>query len=332
MRQAALERSPLVARALAAARPGGPARRARRDRSRGTVGGSVAHADPNAELPVALAALDARFHVRSARGERVIEELFTGPLETALEPGELLTAIEVPPLPPRAPHGVRRVRAARTAASPTPASPSSARPGTQRSRCSAPARVPIRAAKAEEALREGAAREAAELAARRIDDPHRRALVAALAREAIARREGHGAHQRRPARRRGRAAHARSRDFIRDAGLTGTKVGCEHGVCGACTVQLDGEPVRSCLMLAVQADGSDVRTIEGLDDEPHPLQAAFHEHHALQCGFCTAGILMTLDAYLREHPEPTEARDRARRSPATSAAARAIGHGRACRR
>jgi carbon-monoxide dehydrogenase small subunit len=99
-------------------------------------------------------------------------------------------------------------------------------------------------------------------------------------------------------------------DFIRHhANLTGTKVGCEHGVCGACTVQLDGEPVRSCLMLAVQADGRYIRTIEGLaaDDAPlHPLQQAFHEHHALQCGFCTAGILMTLDAFLREHPEPTE--------------------------
>jgi aerobic-type carbon monoxide dehydrogenase small subunit (CoxS/CutS family) len=99
-------------------------------------------------------------------------------------------------------------------------------------------------------------------------------------------------------------------DFIRHhAGLTGTKVGCEHGVCGACTVQLDGEPVRSCLMLAIQAHGRQIRTIEGLttDEAPlHPLQQAFHEHHALQCGFCTAGILMTLDAFLREHPEPTE--------------------------
>ena len=94
-------------------------------------------------------------------------------------------------------------------------------------------------------------------------------------------------------------------DFIRhDAGLTGTKVGCEHGVCGACTVQLDGEPVRSCLTLAIQAHERTVRTIEGLED--HPLQAAFHAHHALQCGFCTAGILMTLDAHLREHPHSTE--------------------------
>jgi aerobic-type carbon monoxide dehydrogenase small subunit (CoxS/CutS family) len=99
-------------------------------------------------------------------------------------------------------------------------------------------------------------------------------------------------------------------DFIRhEAGLTGTKVGCEHGVCGACTVQLDGEPVRSCLMLAVQADGRALRTIEDLegpDRELHPLQRAFQEEHALQCGFCTAGILMTLDAFLREHPQPEE--------------------------
>jgi aerobic-type carbon monoxide dehydrogenase small subunit (CoxS/CutS family) len=93
-------------------------------------------------------------------------------------------------------------------------------------------------------------------------------------------------------------------DFIRDRGLTGTKVGCESGVCGACTVQLDGEPVRSCLTLAVQAEGREVRTIEGL--EPGPLEQAFREHHAIQCGFCTAGILLTMDAYLREHPDPSE--------------------------
>jgi aerobic-type carbon monoxide dehydrogenase small subunit (CoxS/CutS family) len=88
-------------------------------------------------------------------------------------------------------------------------------------------------------------------------------------------------------------------DFIRnEARLTGTHVGCEHGVCGACTVQLDGRPVRSCLMLAVQADGRSVRTVEGLaapGGELHPLQQAFHETHALQCGFCTPGFLMTLE-------------------------------------
>jgi aerobic-type carbon monoxide dehydrogenase small subunit (CoxS/CutS family) len=98
-------------------------------------------------------------------------------------------------------------------------------------------------------------------------------------------------------------------DFIRhDVGLTGTKVGCEHGVCGACTVQLDGEPVRSCLMLAVQARGRSLRTIEALGEHAeHPLQRAFHERHALQCGFCTAGFLMSLEPFLREHPQPTEA-------------------------
>jgi aerobic-type carbon monoxide dehydrogenase small subunit (CoxS/CutS family) len=95
-------------------------------------------------------------------------------------------------------------------------------------------------------------------------------------------------------------------DFVRHgAGLTGTKVGCEQGVCGACTVQLDGEPVRSCLMLAVQANGRSLRTIEGLGAD-HPLARAFSEKHALQCGFCTAGFLMSLEAFLRGHPEPDE--------------------------
>ena len=93
-------------------------------------------------------------------------------------------------------------------------------------------------------------------------------------------------------------------DFIRhEAGLTGTKVGGEHGVCGACTVQVDGEAVRSCLMLAVQARGRAVRTIEAL---AHPLQPAFNETHALQCGFCTPGMLMTSRALLDENPHPTD--------------------------
>jgi aerobic-type carbon monoxide dehydrogenase small subunit (CoxS/CutS family) len=98
-------------------------------------------------------------------------------------------------------------------------------------------------------------------------------------------------------------------DFIRhQAGLHGTRVGCEHGVCGACTVQLDGEPIRSCLMLAVQASGRAVRTVEGLapDGELHPLQRAFQEKHALQCGFCTSGFLMSLEPFLRDHAEPGE--------------------------
>jgi aerobic-type carbon monoxide dehydrogenase small subunit (CoxS/CutS family) len=97
-------------------------------------------------------------------------------------------------------------------------------------------------------------------------------------------------------------------DWIRAEGLTGTNVGCEHGVCGACTVQLDEEPVRSCLMLAVQADGRSVRTVEALaeGDDLHPLQRSFQETHALQCGFCTPGFLMSLDVFLRRCPDPDD--------------------------
>jgi aerobic-type carbon monoxide dehydrogenase small subunit (CoxS/CutS family) len=93
-------------------------------------------------------------------------------------------------------------------------------------------------------------------------------------------------------------------DFIRhEAGLTGTHVGCEHGVCGACTVQMDGQPVRSCLTLAVQAEGHSLTTVESLAEEDgtlHPLQQAFHETHGLQCGFCTPGFLMSLEPLLGE--------------------------------
>jgi carbon-monoxide dehydrogenase small subunit len=98
-------------------------------------------------------------------------------------------------------------------------------------------------------------------------------------------------------------------DHLRhDLGLTGTHVGCEHGVCGCCTVLLDGAPVRSCLMLAVQAEGHDVTTIEGLarDGGPlHPVQQAFHECHGLQCGFCTPGFVMSVVGLLQQHPDPT---------------------------
>jgi carbon-monoxide dehydrogenase small subunit len=94
-----------------------------------------------------------------------------------------------------------------------------------------------------------------------------------------------------------------------DCGLTGTHLGCEHGVCGACTVLVDGQPVRACLMLAVQAEGSTVRTVEGLapDDETlHPVQQAFWENHGLQCGFCTPGFLVLAAGYLEEHPDADE--------------------------
>jgi aerobic-type carbon monoxide dehydrogenase small subunit (CoxS/CutS family) len=99
-------------------------------------------------------------------------------------------------------------------------------------------------------------------------------------------------------------------DFLRhQLAATGTHVGCEHGVCGACTVIVDDQPVRACLMLAVQADGARVETVEGLgqDGIVSDLQAAFSRHHGLQCGFCTPGMLMTLQAFLKETPDPDEA-------------------------
>ena len=99
-------------------------------------------------------------------------------------------------------------------------------------------------------------------------------------------------------------------DFLRHRlRLTGTHVGCEHGVCGACTILLDGEAVRACLVLAVQVDGASITTVEGLEGEGgrlHPIQVAFHEAHALQCGFCTPGFLLSVVAFLRDRPDPSE--------------------------
>ena len=99
-------------------------------------------------------------------------------------------------------------------------------------------------------------------------------------------------------------------DFIRErCHLTGTHLGCEHGVCGACTVLLDGDAVRACLVFAVQADGAEVTTIEaigGPDGELSPVQAAFRDHHGLQCGFCTPGFVMSVTAFLRDNPKPTD--------------------------
>lgn len=99
-------------------------------------------------------------------------------------------------------------------------------------------------------------------------------------------------------------------DFLRqELRLTGTHVGCEHGVCGACTVLLDGEAVRSCLIFAVQTDGHELTTVEGLSQKGgplHPVQQAFRDSHALQCGFCTPGFLMSLIPFLRDHPDPSE--------------------------
>ena len=99
-------------------------------------------------------------------------------------------------------------------------------------------------------------------------------------------------------------------DFLRErCQLTGTHLGCEHGVCGACTVLLDGEPVRGCLVFAVQADGAEVTTVEGIapgDGQLSPVQAAFRDNHGLQCGFCTPGFIVSMTAFLRDNPDPTD--------------------------
>ena len=284
-------------------------------RSRGTVGGSAAHADPCAELPVALVALDARFRLVSVRGEREVRagDFFRGSYRTALAVDELLSEIVVPAVPDGA-------RTAFVEQAPTHGDFAVAGVAalTVPDEYAAIALLgagpaPSRAVAAEQALIAGA--DVASVAASRC--PWRRGSLPA------------SAHRRaRPARARGDrgvritveingAQHGGEveprtllSDFIRhQAGLTGTHVGCEHGACGSCTVQLDGEPVRSCLMLAVQADGRQVRTVEGLaapGEELTVLQRSFREHHALQCGFCTAGFLMTAEAFLRRRPNPTE--------------------------
>jgi carbon-monoxide dehydrogenase small subunit len=111
--------------------------------------------------------------------------------------------------------------------------------------------------------------------------------------------------------RRGRVESRRTlADFLReDCALTGTHLGCEHGVCGACTVLVDGAAVRSCLMFAVQTDGAEIVTVEGLSPEDgslSPVQQAFREEHGLQCGFCTPGFVVTVTAFLQEHPDPSD--------------------------
>ncbi len=111
-----------------------------------------------------------------------------------------------------------------------------------------------------------------------------------------------------------RSSHVEARTSLAEClrehlGLTGTHLGCEHGVCGACTVLVDGEAVRSCLMLAVQASGKEVTTVEGLADaegELHPIQTAFRSNHGLQCGFCTPGMMISLAAFLKDNPDPSE--------------------------
>ena len=350
-------------------------------RNRGTLGGSLAHADPAAELPMMALLLDATMEVSGPAGPRRItaREFFQSALDTALDDTEMLVRVELPFLPPGTGWGFEQV-ARRAGDFALAAVAATLAPGADGKIAEARLAVmgahdtPLRIGAAEALLAgeppEGEALQAAARAARDAVEPYddlhasadfRRHLVEVLARRALesaARRAGdgdgdgtgreeigrEGTDGREPPRgargghdREGgadrtdgrRASGARTirvtvngtpfereveprrllADFLReDLGLTGTHVGCEHGVCGACTILLDGDSARSCLTLAEQAHGAEVETVEGLGtvDALHPLQRAFHEHHALQCGFCTPGMLMTALDLLRKHPSPTD--------------------------
>jgi CO/xanthine dehydrogenase FAD-binding subunit/aerobic-type carbon monoxide dehydrogenase small subunit (CoxS/CutS family) len=338
-------------------------------RNRGTVVGSLVHADPSGEMPTVLALLDGTVRVASTGGERLIpaSEFFLGPLESAVQPDELAVEARFPVLPPGGGTGFAEVsrrrgdyalcgvaalvrladdgtiaeaRAACLSVGPTPlvldltdavagASAGLAAAhrvaGQQVAKSVHPDsdihateayRRQLAAVLTERALSEAAANA---LAGSRIDVPRswpftrssrknqRDARPAALGAddqdEVQLTVNGAGRTARVPARR-------LLSDCIRhDLGLTGTHVGCEHGVCGACTVLLDGNPVRSCLLLAVAVDGCEITTIEGLADGDgtlSPVQRAFAECHGLQCGFCTPGFLTTITAGLRADPEPDD--------------------------
>jgi CO/xanthine dehydrogenase FAD-binding subunit/aerobic-type carbon monoxide dehydrogenase small subunit (CoxS/CutS family) len=339
-------------------------------RNRGTVVGSIVHADPASELPAVLALLGGTVQVLSASGERLVPagEFFLGPLESDVQPGELAVAASFPVLPPASGTGFAEVSRRRGdyALCGVATLVSLAGDGTIASARAAyfsvgptPLVLDLTDAIAGEpadATAVAAYAAAGRRAADRVDpddDIHatgdyRRHLAAVLTeralREAVANARARTPDGARPARSvtshassfRGgsgaelaagesgevqltvngvaRTARVPARrllsDCIRhDLGLTGTHVGCEHGVCGACTVLLDGRPVRSCLLLAVSADGSDITTVEGLADRDgtlSPVQQAFAECHGLQCGFCTPGFLTTITAGLGANPEPDD--------------------------
>jgi len=319
-------------------------------RNRGTVGGSVAHADPAAELPLALLALGGSVVAEGPDGRRAIPagDLFAGFLTTTLRPGELVTEVRFPV--PREREGSALVEVAQrhgdfplAAVAVSALFDADGRIGAARVAAGAVADRPVLLTEAADALVAGASpEEAGRLAAGEIDPSgtlhapagYQRHLVSVLVARAVA-RALHRAGTSHPLLERvthpggsarapkaactvnGRAVSLEGvpdrrllSDFLRhDLGLRGTHVGCEHGVCGACTIRLDGVAVRSCLLLARQAGGAEITTVEGLaaadgDRTLHPLQAAFKRHFALQCGFCTAGILMAAAELLETSARP----------------------------
>ena len=354
-RQRTLELSPAAA-AIGALVDGLPLVGHVATRNRGTVGGSIAHADPAAELPLALLAIGGSVVVDGPGWQREIpaDELFAGFLTTTLRPGELLTEVRLPG--PRAGEGSALLEVAqRHGDFPLAAIAvwllldEDGRITAARIAAGAVADRPILLTDAAAALMAGASTEdAGKVAAGEVDPAgslhapadYQRHLVSVLVSRAVRRAVDRAAAGALPDLGRDRSGPPAGSlpliatrpanggcivngrtvsldgvpdrrllsDFLRhDAGLRGTHVGCEHGVCGACTVRVDGVAVRSCLLLARQAEGTEIATVEGLATEDagipgdtpeppgstlHPLQDAFRRHFALQCGFCTAGILM----------------------------------------
>ena len=310
-------------------------------RNRGTFGGSIAFADPAAELPACAVALGARMSIAGRDGTRTVEAdaFFRGLYETAVGPGEILTAVEVPKIAPGWRSGFMELArrhgdyaiiglAAHVAVE-------GGRFGVGRLVFFGAGDRPVSAARTA-ALLEGeawsdalAARLAdfAEGGARSLRGPQRRRRDAAASRGSARQADARAArlglrgtpmetHVDVSMRVNGSAVTRRVEarmnlvDFLREElGLTGSHVGCEHGVCGACTVRVDGRIVRGCLTVAAQADGADVWTIEGLSDtgEIRVLQDAFVERNALQCGYCTPGMLLTAAELLARRPDADRA-------------------------
>ena len=304
-------------------------------RNRGTLGGNICVNDPTNHFPPLLVALDATMTIRNAGGERTVpaEEFFVGVFETAVGEGDLLTRISVPAGGGDGMSGVtlgvHGTYVANAAASVVD--------GAWRIALGCVAAVPVRATAVEERLVSGETDEAVRA------DGGRRARLDARPAVGRARVRRLPPQPRGDLRRPRRRASSRASEgvsvsaepttsqritvtvndeqieydvptrrllvhFLRDdLDLTGTHVGCDTGSCGACTVHLDGVAVKSCAVLAVQADGATVTTVEGLaGEELSPLQQSFREHHALQCGYCTPGMLMSASALLEENPSPSE--------------------------
>jgi xanthine dehydrogenase iron-sulfur cluster and FAD-binding subunit A len=328
-RHRTIERDALIARHAPLLHEAAPHVAHPQIRNRGTLCGNLAHADPASEFPAVVLALGGRLRAQSARGERWIpgDAFFKSVFTTALSPGEMLVEIELPALPVRTGtcflEVARRRRPARSRrggrARPRRQGRSSARRAVQRRGDADPRHRPRyrRRARAGPPGHRPAGQRAChggvQAPPRRGSDPacasdRRRAggrSVMSVELVRVATTVNGTRHEREV------EPRLLLADFIRhDLGLTGTHVGCEHGVCGACTILVDGVPMRACLMFAVQANGSALTTVEGLAperDRLHPLQEAFRDAHGLQCGFCTPGILMTMKAFLAENANPTEA-------------------------